>query len=104
MKIVGTCKLYLVHPDTKKLIETTFCVANNDGSMLLSCNSTITLDLIQPRSRLDYLPPRASLIISMQDHPMKTKQAKPAAHRLQQVAAQSKQQVETTQIKKATVQ
>ena len=24
LKIVGTCKLYLVHPDTKKLIETIF--------------------------------------------------------------------------------
>ena len=71
VKIVDTCKLYLVHLDTKKLIETTFCVANNDGSMLLSCNSTLALDLIQPRSRLDYLPPRASLITSMQDHPKK---------------------------------
>ena len=33
VKIVGTCKLYLVHPDTKKLVET---VETNDGSMLLS--------------------------------------------------------------------
>ena len=38
VKIVATCKLYLVHPDTKKLLETTFYVATNDGSMLLSCN------------------------------------------------------------------
>ena len=68
VKIVGTCKLYLVHPDTKKLIETTFYVATNDGSVLLSCKSTLELDLIQPRSRLDYLPPRASLITSRQDH------------------------------------
>ena len=59
VKIVGTCKLYLVHPDTKKLLETTFCVANNDCSMLLSCNSTLALDLMQPRSSLDYLLPRA---------------------------------------------
>ena len=81
VKIVGTCKPYLVHLDTKKLIETTFCVVNNDGSMLLSCNSTLALDLIQPRSRLDYLPPRASLITSMQDHPKKIKQAQPAVHR-----------------------
>ena len=65
VKIVGTCKLYLVHLDTRKLIETTFCAANNDGSVLLSCNSTLALDHIQPRSRLDYLPPRASLITSM---------------------------------------
>ena len=71
VKIVGTCKLYLVHLDTKELKETTFYVATNDGSMLLSCNSTLDLHLIQPRSRLDYLPPRTSLITSTQDHPRK---------------------------------
>ena len=38
VKIVVTCKLYLVHLDTKKLLETTFYVATNDGSILLSCN------------------------------------------------------------------
>ena len=69
VKIVGTCKLYLVHPDAKKLVETIFYVATNDGSVLLTCKSTLALDLIQPRSRLDYLPPRASLITSKQDHP-----------------------------------
>ena len=60
VKIVGTCKLYLIHLDTKKLIETIFCVATNDGSVLLSCTSTLALDLIPPRSRLDYLPPGKS--------------------------------------------
>ena len=100
VKIVGTGKLHLVHPDTKKLLETTFCVANNDGSMLLPSNSTLALDLIQPRSRLDYLPPRASLITSTKDHPKKTKQTQPAVHRLQQVAIQNKQQVENTQTEK----
>ena len=48
VKIVGTCKLYLVHLDTKKLLETPFCVANNDISVFLSCWSTFALDLIQP--------------------------------------------------------
>ena len=57
VKIVGTCKLYLVNPDMKKLIETIFYVTTNDGSVLLSCRSTLALDLIQPRCRLDYLPP-----------------------------------------------
>ena len=69
VKIVGTCKLYLVCPDTKELIETIFYVATNDGSVHLSYKSTLALDLILPRSRLDYLPPRASLITSTQDHP-----------------------------------
>ena len=81
VKIVGTCKLYLVHPDTIKLLETTFYVATNDGSMLLSCNSTLAPDLIQSESRLDYLPPRTSLTTSTQDHPKKTKQAQPSVHR-----------------------
>ena len=58
VKIVGMYKLYLVHPVTKQLIETIFYVATNDGSVLLSCKSMLALHLIQPRSRLDYLPPR----------------------------------------------
>ena len=45
----------------------------NDGSALLSCKTTLLLGLIQPRSRLDYLPPRASLITSSADHPKTTK-------------------------------
>ena len=74
VKIVGSCKFHLVHPDTKKLLETTFYVAMNDGSVLLSCKTTLQLGLIQPRARLDYLPPRASLITSSADHPKKTKE------------------------------
>ena len=56
VKIVGTCKLCLFHSDTKKLVETIFYMATNDGSVLLSCTSTLVLDLIQPRPRQDYLP------------------------------------------------
>ena len=72
VKIVGSCTFYLVHPDTKKLIEVTFYVAMNDGSVLLSCKTTLLLGQIQPRSRLDYLPPRASLITNSADHHKKT--------------------------------
>ena len=89
VKIVGSCKFRLVHPDTKRLLETTFYVAINDGSVLLSCKTTLLLGLIQPRSRLDYLPPRASLRTSSADHPRKTKavlhiQKKPVATQRQQ--------------------
>ena len=73
VKIVGSCVFYLVHPDTKKLHEVTFFVATNDGSVLLSCTTTLALGLIQPCTRLDYLPPRASLTTSSVDHPKKTK-------------------------------
>ena len=98
VKIVGTCKLYLVHPDTKKLVKTIFYVATNDGSVLLSCKSTLALDLRQPRSSLDYLPPRASLITSMQDHPKKTKQVQvpTQVHSSQKLSTQSQTKAETS--------
>ena len=73
VKIVGSCVFYLVHPDTKKLVEVTIFVTMNDGSILLSCKTTLMLGLIQPRTRLNYLPPRASLITSSADHLQKTK-------------------------------
>ena len=73
VKLVGSCMLYLVHPITKHLLEVTFYVASNNGSVLSSCVTTLAVGLIQPRNRLDYLPPRASLIISSADHLKKTK-------------------------------
>ena len=72
-KVVGSCMVYLVHLDNKKMKDVTFFVAANDGSMLLSCKTTLMLGLIQPMTRLDYLPPRASLITNSADHPKKTK-------------------------------
>ena len=50
VKIVGCCIFYWVHPDTKKLQEVIFFVAENDGSVLLSCTTTLVLGLIQPRT------------------------------------------------------
>ena len=73
VKLVGSCVFYLVHPDTKCLQEVTFYVASNNGSVLLSCTTMLALGLIQPHTRLDYLPPRASLITSSDDHPKRTK-------------------------------
>ena len=73
VKLVGSCMFYLVLPDTKCLQEVTFYVASNNGSVLLSCETTLALGLIQPCTRLDYLQPRASLITSSADHPKKTK-------------------------------
>ena len=72
VKLVGCCVFYLVHPDIKHLQEVTFFVASNNGSVLLSSMTTLALGLIQPHTRLDYYPPRGSLITSSADHPMKT--------------------------------
>ena len=73
VKIVGSCLFYFIHPDAKKLQEVNFYAAQNDDSVLLSCTTTLVLGLIQPCTRLDYLPPRASLITSSVNHPKKTK-------------------------------
>ena len=86
VKIIGSCIFDVVHPETKKLVPVTFYVANNDGSVLLSCKTTLALQLIQPWLRLDYLPPWASLITSIMDHPKKMKMTALKVH-------QSKQEV-----------
>ena len=72
VKFIGSCKIYLVHPDCKKLNEAIFYVTYNEGSVLISCDTSLTLGLIHLRPILDYLPPRASLITSSADHPRKT--------------------------------
>ena len=73
VKLVGSCMSYLLHPDNKCLKEVTFYMAINNGSVLLSCATTLALGLIQPHTRLDYLPLRVSLTTSSADHPKKTK-------------------------------
>ena len=74
VKIIGTCKIYLVHPDCNKPNKATFYVASNEGSVLLSCDTSLTFGLIHQGPRLDYLPPKASLIMSSAEHPRKTKE------------------------------
>ena len=95
VKFVRSCTFYLVHPDTKKLIEVTFCVAMNDGSVLLSWKTTLLLGLIKPRPRLDYLLPTASLITSSADHSKKTKAV--LHTQKQEVSAQTTKQEVATQ-------
>ena len=69
INIIGTTVIYLTHPDSKQPTKTTFHIAFSKGSVLLSCNASLQLGLIQHRPRLNYLPPRACLIMSKQDHP-----------------------------------
>ena len=92
VKIIGSCTFGIVHPDTKKLVPVTFCVANNEGSVLLSCKMTLAVCLIQPRSRLDYLPPQASLITSTMDHSKKTKLTSLKVHRSKQEVSPQRQE------------
>ena len=80
VKIIGTCKFYLVHPESEQLIKVLFFVAKENGSILLSSRTTMELGLIRPCARLDYLPPRASLLTSTCDQPSKTRTYKPNAY------------------------
>ena len=74
IEIIGTTTIYLLYPDSKKLVETTFYIASNEGSVLLSCNTSLTLGLIHSRTKLDYLPPRSRLITRKVDHMRNTKE------------------------------
>ena len=80
VKIIGTCYFYLVHPGSKQLIKVLFFVAKENGSILLSCRTTMELGLIRPHARIDYLPPRASLLTSTCNQPSKTRTHKPNIH------------------------
>ena len=105
--ILGSCTFYVVHPDSKKLIPVTFYVATNNGSVLLSCKTTLALHLIQPRSRSDYLHPWASLMTSTMYHPKKTRQASLKVHTPKQEVSAQIQEVQgqaTTSVSTNTVQ
>ena len=80
VKIIGMCNFYLVHPESKQLKKVLFFVAKENGSILLSCRTTMELGLIRPHARLEYLPPRASLLTSTCDQPSKTRTHKPNVH------------------------
>ena len=72
----GSCTLFVVHPDTQSLKKVTFHVTNYDGSVVLSCVTTLELSLLQPCNNLDFFPSSASLISSNADHPRKNRSQK----------------------------
>ena len=80
VKIIGMCYFYLVHPDSKQLRKVMFFIAKDNGSILLSCRTTMELGLIKPHAHFDYLPPKARLLTSACDQPSKTKIYKPTIY------------------------
>ena len=62
--LLSKCNIYLVHPDTKKPVKVTFYIADKSGSRLLSCATSLKLDLIKLCPRLGVPPPRAKIITS----------------------------------------
>ena len=74
IKIIGSCELLVVHPDTKCLKEVTFQVVSCEGSVIVLCATSIDLNLIQPHSELnDRVPDCGRLIYSCADDPDKHK-------------------------------
>ena len=76
IKVILSCTLFVVHPDTQCLKEVTFHVTSHEGSVVLSCATTLELSLIQPHNNLDFIPSSTSLISSNADHPRKNKSQK----------------------------
>ena len=95
VKIIGSCTFGIVHPDTEKLVPVTFYIVNNDRSILLSCKMPLALCLIQPQSRLDYLPSWASLFTSTMDHPRKTMFTSLKVHRSKQEVSAQRQETQS---------
>ena len=73
IKVIGSCTLLVVYLDTQCLKQVTFHVTSHEGSVVLSCVTTLELCLMQPHSNLDSIPSSASLITSHADHPRKSK-------------------------------
>ena len=48
-------------------------VASNEGSILISCTTSLALGLIKPHDRLDHLPPEGNVIFSIADQPINDK-------------------------------
>ena len=40
--------IYFIHPDTRGIKEIPFLVTSNEGSILISCTTSLALGLIQP--------------------------------------------------------
>ena len=60
MKIIGYCNLNIIHPYTGCLDETQFYVAGNEGSILISCATSLALSWIKPHEMLDHVLPKGN--------------------------------------------
>ena len=70
--VLGSCDLFVMHPDTRSLKKVTFQVVNHEGSVIISCATSLDLTLIQPHSELyTRVPDARRLIFSSADDPNK---------------------------------
>ena len=84
--------------------QITFYVTSHEGSVVLSCKTSLSLNLIHPCSNLDQIPHCDSLICSNVDHPMKKKSKKRAQRKyLNQCVLQENKSLPSKQEYKADV-
>ena len=69
--VLGSCDLFVMHPDTRCLKEVTFQVVNHEGTVIVSCVTSLDLGLIQPHSELNASVPDCGRLIFGADHPNK---------------------------------
>ena len=60
VKIIGSCNLYVVHLDIRCTEDIPFFMASNDGSILISCATSLALGLIKPHEKLDHPSPEGN--------------------------------------------
>ena len=83
--VIGSCELFVLHPDIKCFKEVTFQVVNTEGSVIVSCVTSISLNLIQIHSELNAsIPECGNLIYSCADNPEKYKHNKPKSREVAQ--------------------
>ena len=74
IEVLGSCDLFVVHPETRCLKEVTFQVVNHGGSVIVSCVTGLELGLTQLHSVFnDSVPDYGRLLYSEADHPNKCK-------------------------------
>ena len=56
--VLGSCDLFVVYPNTRCLKEVTFQAVNHEGSVNISCATSLDLGLIQPHSKLNASTPK----------------------------------------------
>ena len=70
--VIGSCELFMLHPDDQCFHKVKFKVVSVEGSVIISCATSINLNLIQIPNQLDNkIPDCAGLIYSSADAPDK---------------------------------
>ena len=66
--VIGSCELLVLHPDDKCFLQVPFYVVSVEGSVIVSCATSINLNLIQIHNELDTnIPECARLYYSSAD-------------------------------------